>query len=36
MPKITEVDGDVPNWEEIQKEWETSEISFNDLAESMA
>ena len=23
----------MPNWEEIQKEWETSEISFKDLAE---
>lgn len=23
----------MPNWEEIQREWETSKISFKDLAE---
>lgn len=23
----------MPNWEEIRKEWETSEITFKDLAE---
>ena len=33
MPKIKGGGGDVPNWEEIQKEWETTKITLAALAE---